>query len=114
MLPVPLHKVKQRNRGYNQVTGFGVEIAKALQVPYLENVLIKTINTDSQVFKSRFKRIQNAAVFKVENSGLITNKHLLLVDDIVTTGATLENCATQLLNATNCKISFATIAITTS
>jgi ComF family protein len=114
IIPVPLHKIKQRKRGYNQVTGFGTEIATALKVPYLENVLLKTIHTDSQVFKSRLKRIQDDVIFKVENSELITNKHVLLVDDIVTTGATLENCATQLLNAANCKMSFATIAITTS
>lgn len=114
VIPVPLHKSKLSQRGFNQVAGFGKEIAAALNVPYKDDILIKTSRTDSQVFKGRFKRIQDDAVFRVANTTAIQNKHILLVDDIVTTGATLESCATQLLAANGSRISFATIAITIS
>jgi ComF family protein len=111
VIPVPLHKNKLRTRGYNQVTGFGKAIATALQKPYAENVLLKVSKTDSQVFKGRLKRIQDSEVFMVSDSTILANKHILLVDDIITTGATLENCALQLCKHTNVKISIATMAI---
>ena len=111
VIGVPLHKDKQKVRGYNQVTGFGKAIAQALGVVYLEDVLVKISKTDSQVFKTRGKRIQDNQEFTLINKVKIANKHILLVDDIVTTGATLENCATQLQQAENIKISIATMAI---
>ena len=108
---VPLHKNKQKARGYNQVTGFGKAIAEALDIVYLEDVLVKVSKTDSQVFKTRSKRIQDNQEFTLINSAKIKNKHILLVDDIVTTGATLESCAVLLQQAENVKISIATMAI---
>ena len=115
VIPVPLHKQKLKIRGYNQVEGFGKELAKALQIPYRDDILVKINKTETQVFKQRFKRFQNTneknQIFSITNQDVIKNKHILLVDDIVTTGATLENCAIQLLNNTNAKLSIATIAI---
>ena len=111
IIPVPLHKQKLKKRGYNQVEGFGVEIAKSLGVPYYDDVLIKISKTKSQVFKQRFTRFQSEEIFSLNKPQLISNKHILLVDDIVTTGATLENCALQLLKNTQAKLSLATIAI---
>jgi len=111
VIGVPLHKDKQKVRGYNQVTGFGKAIAQALGVVYLEDVLVKISKTDSQVFKTRGKRIQDNQEFTLINKVKIANKHILLVDDIVTTGATLENCASQLQQAENVTISIATMAI---
>lgn len=111
IIPVPIHKLKKRKRGYNQVTGFGLEISAALQKPMLEDVLLKTNKTKSQVFKQRFTRFENPEVFSIHNKEKIAGKHVLLVDDIITTGATLENCANQLLTAGASKISLATIAI---
>jgi len=111
VIPVPLHKQKLKKRGYNQVEGFGVEIAKALGVPYYDDILIKISKTKSQVFKQRFTRFQSEEIFSLNKPHLINNKHILLVDDIVTTGATLENCALQLLKNTQAKLSLATIAI---
>ena len=108
---VPLHKNKQKARGYNQVTGFGKAIAQALDIVYLEDVLVKVSKTEAQVFKTRGKRIQDKQVFTLINSAKIKNKHILLVDDIVTTGATLESCAVLLQQAENVKISIATMAI---
>lgn len=111
VIPVPLHKQKLKKRGYNQVAGFGKEIAKALDVPYRDDVLIKISKTSSQVFKQRFTRFNSEEIFSLQNSEVIKDKHLLLVDDIITTGATLENCALQLLKKPGVKISLATIAI---
>lgn len=112
VIPVPLHKQKLKKRGYNQVEGFGRELALALQVPYRDDILIKISKTGSQVFKTRILRFDAEEIFSVQNLGDIENLHLLLVDDIITTGATLENCALQLLKGENIKISVATIATT--
>ena len=112
VIPVPLHKNKQRKRGYNQVTKFGEQIAKALNVDYIDDVLIKTSSTGTQVFKKRLARWQtDNEVFSTINLEKINNKHLLLVDDIITTGSTIEACVNQLQKAKNIKISVATMAM---
>ena len=77
----------------------------------LEDVLLKTNKTQSQVFKQRFTRFGNEEIFTTKNKEKIVGKHVLIVDDIITTGATLENCANQLLNAGATTISLATLAI---
>lgn len=112
VVPVPLHKNKKRTRGYNQVSKFGIKITEALNAEYIDDVLIKVTNTSSQVTKKRFARWNNnTEVFSTENLDRITNKHILLVDDIITTGATLEACILELNKADNVKISIATMAI---
>ncbi|MEZ4858523.1 MAG: phosphoribosyltransferase family protein [Flavobacteriaceae bacterium] len=111
VIPVPLHKRKLKKRGYNQVTGFGIEIAKSLDVPFREDLLVKVSQTETQVFKKRLSRFETDEVFALKNAESIINKHILLVDDIVTTGATLEKCATQLLKNKDVKLSIATMAI---
>ncbi|WP_347373373.1 phosphoribosyltransferase family protein [Aequorivita sp. Q41] len=110
VIPVPLHKQKLKIRGYNQVEGFGKAIALALNIPYCDAILIKVSKTGSQVFKTRVLRFETEEVFTVQNLELIENKHILLVDDIITTGATLEKCAIQLLKGENVSFSIATIA----
>ena len=112
VIPVPLHKNKKRTRGYNQVSKFGIKITEALNVEYIDNVLIKVTNTSSQVNKKRFARWNNSTeLFSATNLERIANKHILLVDDIITTGATLEACILELNKADNVKISIATMAI---
>lgn len=112
VIPVPLHKKKLRQRGYNQVEKFGREIASALKVDYVDTVLLKETNTTSQVTKQRLARWNNSnALFKVRNKEEIAEKHILIVDDIITTGATLEACIQELSGARNVKISIATMAI---
>jgi ComF family protein len=112
VIPVPLHKKKLRTRGYNQVDDFGTQIAKALDVPYLDKVLLKTSFSTTQTIKARLARWGNIEeTFVLANPERIQNLHLLLVDDIITTGATLEACASVLKEAGGIKISIATMAV---
>lgn len=112
VVPVPLHKSKLRGRGYNQVDKFGKEIAKALAIPYNSETLIKTKATATQVFKGRLKRVlTHEADFSLSESSSLKGKHILLVDDIITTGATIEACANQLLMIEGVTISVASMAI---
>jgi ComF family protein len=111
VIPVPMHKKKLRIRGFNQVTGFGKQLARSLGAEYREDILLKITKTRSQVLKKRLTRFQSEQIFSLEHTHLLRDKHILLVDDIVTTGATLENCANQLMNKTNARLSVATMAI---
>lgn len=113
VIPVPLHRKKLRERGFNQVEDFGKEIALALNIPYIDDVLLKITPTSSQVFKARLSRLfTSAEMFAVIDPEKIKYKHILLLDDIITTGSTLEACANKLLLVEGVKISVATIAIT--
>jgi len=112
VIPVPLHKNKLKKRGYNQVAQFGQQIAEALNADYLDDVLVKITNTKSQSTKGRFARWTNSdELFALKNMEAIDNKHILIVDDIITTGATLEACISVLNKANKIKISIATMAI---
>jgi len=111
VIPVPLHRKKRRIRGYNQVSRFAVEIAKKLEADYSEDILLKRTGTRSQVFKNRLTRSQTDQIFELRDTELLKGKHILLVDDIVTTGATLENCALQLIKNGDVRLSFATMAM---
>lgn len=112
VVPVPLYKSKLRKRGYNQVAKFGKAIAEALNADYNDTVLIKTKPTKTQVFKGRLTRWNDdGALFGISENNSLRGKHILLVDDIITTGATVEACATVLLKIDNIKLSLATMAI---
>ena len=112
VIPVPLHRRKLKKRGYNQVALFAQEIALRLNAQYCDWVLIKINNATSQVKKSRLARWTSSdEIFSVQNLDLIEYKHVLLVDDIITTGATIEACADQLLKAKSIKLSVASMAI---
>lgn len=113
IIPIPLHKTKQRKRGYNQSEWFAKGLAEKLDTPLLTDVLLKTTATKSQTTKNRWQRWLNMGhQFTIHHPEKIKDKHILLVDDIITTGATLEACANALQQQTNCKISIATMAIT--
>ena len=112
IIPVPLHPRKQKIRGFNQSAQFAQGLSESMQIPWSENNLIRTTMSESQTQKSRMDRFANVqAAFQVKNEKEISGKHLLLVDDVMTTGATLEACALQLLKVDGVKVSMATIAI---
>jgi len=111
IVPVPLHKKKLRQRGYNQLTTFGLRLAEIYQKPYVEDVLIRKYANTSQTFKDAFSRWMNVKeIFDVQNIEKLAHKHVLLIDDVVTTGATLEACALSLPKIPGVKISILTMA----
>ncbi|PQJ79648.1 ComF family protein [Polaribacter porphyrae] len=113
IIPVPLHSKKIRERGYNQVTKFGERLSYHLQIPLVENNLVRISSTKTQTFKSRFERFTNVDTqFSLKQPKYFNNKHVLIIDDVITTGATLVACAKQFQKSKHCKISILTIAYT--
>ncbi|MBS1654679.1 MAG: ComF family protein [Bacteroidetes bacterium] len=110
LVPLPLFPAKERKRGYNQATVLCEGISAEMNVPVWKDVVIRTEHTETQTKKSRVERWQNMeGKFELVNSEKLQNKHLLLVDDVVTTGATLEACGYELLKPDNTKLSIATL-----
>jgi len=111
IIPVPLHLKKLRIRGYNQSSYIAEGISKSTGVLVDEINLLRDIATDSQTKKNRYNRYENMQeVFKIKNADHIKGKHILLIDDVVTTGATLEACANILIENGAAKISIAALA----
>ncbi len=113
IVPVPLHPKKYKKRGYNQMSVFGKESSQAFKIPYDEKILIRTQNTDSQTKKNAAERRQNVAnVFDIIQPEKYVGKHFLLIDDVMTTGATIESCAESILNKIpQAKVSVLTMAV---
>jgi len=110
VIPVPLHPDKQRKRGYNQSEQIAIGMAKAMNIEMDATSFIRTVDTQTQTRKSRFARWENVKeIFQVTSVNELANKHLLLVDDVITTGATLESAAHILLNIEGVKLSVACI-----
>lgn len=110
---VPLHKKKEKKRGYNQVTTFGKTLSEQFGIPFYDKVLARVSSLTSQTKKIRFDRLKNVdEVFVLNDSMLLKNKHILLIDDVLTTGATLEACYKALSVMPNFKISIACMAYT--
>lgn len=111
IIPVPLHHKREKLRGYNQSLCIAKGIAEILQIPLSEGQLKRNIATKSQTKKNRYSRYENMiGVFHLQNAAILKGKHVLLVDDVITTGATLEACATTLLKHNVNKISIAAAA----
>jgi len=111
IIPVPLHKKRMLQRGYNQSACFAEGLSEKLNAVVENNNLVRLTATETQTHKSRFARFENMQeVFMVKNPERLMNKHVLLVDDVITTGSTLEACAVQLLKIPGLKLSIATIA----
>lgn len=111
IVPVPLHRKKEKKRGYNQSECIAQGIAEVLEKPVATNNLYRKVHTSTQTRKNRFERWQNVEdIFEVRNKDEFVGKHVLLIDDVVTTGSTLEACACPLLELPEIKVSIATLA----
>jgi ComF family protein len=115
IIPVPLHAKRLKQRGYNQAECIARGLEEALERPIITDVLIRSEYTQTQTKKSRVERIQNVSnAFILNHPEKLENKHVLLVDDVITTGATLEVCASTLLLSKNTKVSIVSLAYASS
>lgn len=111
IIPVPLHQKKLRTRGYNQSEYIATGLAEELGIAISTKHLLRDKSTESQTKKARYTRYENMQdVFSVIKAEELAEKHILLVDDVVTTGATLEACGNVLLNNGVKKLSIAAVA----
>jgi competence protein ComFC len=100
IIPVPLHRSRQKQRGYNQSYLIGECVAKLLCLPLESTILVKSSESKSQSVLSRNERLSNVeGLFKVVNADTIYNKNILIIDDIVTTGSTVNQCSKALKQA---------------
>src|SRR5829696_7170663 len=110
LVPLPLFSTKEKKRGYNQAMVLCEGIAEILAKPILKDAIIRTTYTDSQTKKNRVQRWENMdGRFEVPDQNKLKDKHLLLIDDVITTGATLEACGSALLENENVQLSMATL-----
>ena len=112
VIPLPLHAIREKERGYNQSLYFAQGIVDSLGAACLSSAVVRIVATKSQTHKNRMERFANVHdVFRVKKPALLEGKHILLVDDVMTTGATLESCGHALLEVPGIRISMATIAL---
>jgi ComF family protein len=110
IVPVPLHPDRYKTRGYNQAEKIGEGLSETLKVPMDATNFYRAVATTTQTKKGRFDRWENVAeVFQVNDESKFKNKHILLIDDVITTGATIEACAQRLLKIEGVKISIASL-----
>lgn len=111
LIPVPLHPKREHKRGYNQSAEIVKGMSEALCKPFSTGNLIRNHYSDTQTNKSRFERWENVKeLFSVMKPELFEGQHILLIDDVITTGSTLEACANVLLKIPGTKVSVATLA----
>ncbi|MBI1221187.1 MAG: ComF family protein [Bacteroidetes bacterium] len=111
LMPVPLHPKKLKKRGYNQALMLAIGFSAESAIPLKKEVLIRGENRGSQTRLSRVARWENAKdAYSVKMEDDIRGKHILLIDDVVTTGATLESCANVLMKEGACRVSVLAVA----
>jgi ComF family protein len=112
IIPVPLHPSKKRMRGFNQSELISEGLSEATGLPLGRTLLVRNSKTETQTRRSRYDRWVNVeGVFTVTAEADIKGKHLLLVDDVITTGSTIESCANELLKIENVRVSVASLAV---
>jgi len=112
IIPVPLHPAKQRVRGYNQSEVFAKGLSETMGIPVNTTSLIRAVASETQTRKSRFNRWENVkTIFALGDQELVLGKHVILVDDVITTGATIEACVNVLQKVEGITISVASIAV---
>jgi ComF family protein len=112
IIPVPLHPLKKRTRGFNQSELISDGLSEVTGLPVGRTLLERNSKTETQTRKSRYERWVNVeGIFTVTTEEDIKGKHLLLVDDVITTGSTIESCANELLKIENVKVSVAALAV---
>lgn len=112
IVPVPLFPKKEFKRGFNQSELLGKSLSEISGIPIITKQLIRLKDTDTQTKKSRKERLENMQnVFAVKNQNDLKNKHILLIDDVLTTGATIEACCIELLKIEGIKVSIGTLAV---
>lgn len=111
IIPVPLHSSKERSRGFNQSLLISEGIASATGIALLNNTLVRPVRTQTQTKRSRYERWTNVEdIFKVAAPENLRAKHILLVDDVITTGSTVEACVNELLKTDGVKVSVVSLA----
>ena len=112
LIPVPLHRKKQKLRGYNQSEWIARGIASVTGIPLCAECMIREKNTETQTRKSTFERWENVeGIFRLCDTVHFEGKHVLLVDDVLTTGATTVACASAFAGVSGIRISVLTLAV---
>ena len=111
IIPVPLHPRKKKERGYNQCDFIAEGIAEGLNIDWSPDLLVRDFESETQTKKTRFMRWKNVeTIFRLKNPDLIVGKHIIIVDDVITTGATIESSAKCITILPDTRVSVAAIA----
>ncbi len=113
IIPVPLHKKRLKERGYNQVEAFGKSLSESMNITYNDSVLIRNVYSKTQTKKNLLGRSEVVgSIFSATYNDSLHNKHFMLIDDVITSGSTLEACGRELLKIPGAKLSIVCMAMT--